>query len=277
MLNLKTIVFILFFSKCLFGYSQYWETGVYLGGSNYAGDLVDGTISLKETHPTFGAIVRYNINQWVTLKGDIYHGTISGKDANSSKFVREQRNLSFKSSVLDIGLQPEFNLRGYKSGHNYYNSSPYVFFGISIFRFNPKAYYNGKWYALQPLCTEGQGTTKYNDREKYALTQVAIPFGFGWKYALNRNWNLGMELSARKTFTDYLDDVSSSYVPYDIILAQYGDISAALSNRTGEVDPYQREPFDASVDRGNSTTNDWYYFAGFWVTYSILPNACYRF
>lgn len=271
----RKIILIIFLFSSVSGFSQYWEVGAYLGGSNYTGDLVDGLITLKETHPTFGVIGRYNISPWITMKGNVYHGVISGADANSNNDVRKQRNLSFKSTILDIGIQPEFNLRGYKSGHPYYKSSPYVFIGISIFRFNPKAEFEGKWYALQPLCTEGQGTTKYNDRQKYALTQVSIPIGFGWKYALNRNWNLGIELSAHKTFTDYLDDVSSTYVERDILQASYGDISAKLSNRTGEVGTFQS--YDATVDRGNSTTKDWYYFAGIFVSYSILPNRCYRF
>ena len=271
----RKLLVLIFTSFCLTGYSQYWEVGAFLGSSNYNGDLVDGIISFKETHPAGGAIARYNVNPWVTVKGNIYYGTISGKDANSTKFVRNQRNLSFKSSILDIGIQPEFNLRGYKSGHNYYKSSPYLFIGVSIFRFNPKAEYQGKWYTLQKYCTEGQGTTKYNDRQKYALTQASIPIGFGWKYSPARNWNIGIELSAHKTFTDYLDDVSSTYVPRDVLLAAYGDISAALSNRTGEVGTLQ--DYDASVDRGNPTTQDWYYFAGVFITYSILPNVCYRF
>lgn len=268
----KRFLVLALISFSLTAYSQYWEVGAFLGSSNYNGDLVDGVICLKETHPSAGAICRYNVNQWITIKGNVYYGQISGNDANSNKYERTTRNLSFKSNLLDIGLQPEFNLRGYKSGHNYYKSSPYLFAGISIFRFNPKAKLDGKWYPLQKYCTEGQGTTKYNDRQKYSLTQACIPIGFGWKYSPSRYWNIGVEFSARKTFTDYLDDVSMTYVDKDILQAAYGDISARLSNRTN---PYQ--DYDASTDRGNSTTQDWYYFAGIFITYSILPNVCYRF
>ncbi|HPD65768.1 MAG TPA: DUF6089 family protein [Bacteroidia bacterium] len=255
--------------------SQYWEAGVFGGISTYSGDLTQ-FIDLKELHPAAGVLARYNVNQWFSVKANIYHGTISGNDANSRILDKKNRNLSFRSRLLDIGVQGEINLTGYKSGHPSYQSSPYIFFGLSLFRFNPKALYNHQWYALQPLCTEGQGTTKYNDRKKYALTQICIPLGAGYKFAINRYWNVGFELGVRTTFTDYLDDVSKTYVESDILKSTYGELSDLLSNRTGEVLP-ERMEYTSADERGDPTKNDWYVFTGFTLTYSILPNACYRF
>ena len=265
----KYLLLFVFFIP-LISYSQYWEIGILLGGSNYKGDLVDGIINLKETQPAAGAIIRYNISPWFTLKSNFYYGSISGNDKSSNNADHVLRNLSFKSSLLDIGIQPEINLTGYKSGHPIYKSSPYIFGGLSLVRFNPKAYYEGSWIALQPQCTEGQGTTKYNDREKYALTQIAVPFGFGWKRAMGRFWNVGIEIGVRATFTDYLDDVSMTYVEADILIAAYGPLSAELSNRSGEI-------YDSTKDRGDPTVKDMYMFAGVTLTYSILPNRCYKF
>lgn len=255
--------------------AQYWEAGVFGGMSFYSGDLT-GFIDFKELHPAAGVVARYNVNQWFSVKSNIFHGTISGNDANSRIQENRNRNLSFRSRLLDIGVQSEINLTGYKSGNPSYQSSPYLFFGFSLFRFNPKALYKNQWYALQPLCTEGQGTTKYNDRKKYALTQICIPIGAGYKYALNRYWNIGFELGIRTTFTDYLDDVSKTYVESDILKSTYGELSDLLSNRTGEV-LAERIEFTSADNRGDPTNNDWYVFTGFTVTYSILPNACYRF
>lgn len=246
-----------------------------LGGSNYHGELNEGIVNLGETKFASGGIIRYNLNPWVTIKSDFYYGTISGNDKNAKTAENKLRNLSFKSSMLDIGIQTELNLTGYKSGHAVYKQSPYIFFGLSVFRFNPKAEYAGTWYALQPLCTEGQGTTKYNDREKYALTQIAIPLGIGYKKALSRFWNVGLELGVRATFTDYLDDVSTTYVEADILNAAYGKISAQLSNRTGETGNPQI--LNSQNDRGDPTNKDYYMFAGVTLTYSILPNRCYKF
>jgi hypothetical protein len=269
----------------VFSFSQYWEVGVFGGISGYSGELTQTGIDFKELHPATGAIVRYNVNQWFSVKVNGFYGSMSGNDANSSAIERRNRNLSFKSTLLDIGVESEINLLGYSSPHPRYKSSPFVLFGISMFRFNPKAEYKGEWFNLQPLGTEGQGTTKYNDREKYALTQLCIPLGLGYKYALNRYWNIGYELGVRVTFTDYLDDVSTTYVEPEILSANHGmvevngtlvPISAALSNRSEEVVSGGLE-FGPTDERGDPTNNDIYFFTGFTISYSILPNACYRF
>jgi len=255
--------------------AQYWEVGVFGGISTYSGDLAP-FVDFKELHPAGGAVVRYNVNPFFTIKSNFYYGTISGDDANSRISERRIRNLSFKSSMLDIGVQAEINLMGYKSGHSLYNSSPYLLFGLSLFRFNPKAELNGNWYLLQQLCTEGQGTTKYNDRKKYALTQVCLPLGAGYKYSINRYWNVGFEMGIRVTFTDYLDDVSKTYIESDILKSHYGEISDLLSNRTGEV-LEERLVYTSANERGDPINNDLFLFTGFTITYSILPNQCYRF
>jgi hypothetical protein len=271
----QVLLFKLIFLLPVITYAQYWEVGALLGASNYSGDLVKGVISFRETKPAGGAIIRYNINPWFTLKTDIYFGTITGDDRHSNSTDMKIRNLSFKSNILDIGINGELNLTGYKSGHPIYKTSPYIFFGISVFRFNPKAEYEGKWVPLQPLCTEGQGTTKYNDREKYSLTQISIPLGVGYKFAITRFWNIGVEIGARSTFTDYLDDVSTTYVEKDVLESAYGEKSYYLSNRSAE----GGHPMDYTSEdsRGDPTKKDWYYFAGITITYSILPNRCYKF
>lgn len=256
--------------------AQYWEFGGFLGFSNYSGELAHDPVEVKETHPAIGGILRYNINRYITLKGNIYYGTISGTDANADNAADRIRNLSFKSNILDVGFNFEVNLLGFQSNHHLYKTSPYLFAGASVFRFNPKAKYNDEWIPLQPLGTEGQGTTKYNDREKYALTQISIPFGLGIKHALDNHWVIGAEFGLRATFTDYLDDVSTTYVEEEILVAAYGQISYELSNRTDEIldNPPDLGPTDP---RGNPTTNDWYMFGGLTITYTVIPNKCYKF
>ena len=282
---MRKLLLLILLSIPFISNAQYWEVGVFGGVSSYSGDLVQSGIDIKELHPATGAIVRYNVNQWFSVKVNGFYGTISGDDANSSSLQQKTRNLSFKSSLLDVGVQTEINLLGYSSPHPRYNSSPYLLFGVSVFRFNPKAEYRGEWFNLQPLGTEGQGTTKYNDREKYALTQLCIPMGFGWKYAINRYWNIGYELGVRVTFTDYLDDVSKTYVEPEILSATHGlveingeniAIADVLANRTEEF-LGTRLDFSSAEDRGDPTNNDFYIFTGFTISYSILPNACYSF
>lgn len=257
--------------------AQYWEVGSFLGVSNYNGEFSEDFVKLNETHFTYGGIVRVNFSRIFSLKANIYKGMISGTDQNAEKYYNRRwtRNLSFRSKVFDIGIQPEINLRGYRTGHFTYKSSPYIFAGISLLRFNPQAYYNDSWINLQPLGTEGQYLPQYEDR-KYKLTQIVIPFGFGWKYSLTDYVNLGFEASARKTFTDYLDDCSTTYVDEAALKRRNGSIAVALHNRTGEVSA-EGYKYDEGDPRGSPDAKDWYYFAGFTISYSFIPRGCMKY
>lgn len=262
----------------LFVHSQAWEVGVMLGGSNYSGDLSPTPVVFKETNIAGGGFVKYNVNKTITFKGNAYYGTISGSDANAERQQNRERNLSFRSRVLEIGINGELNLHGYEVGSKRYRTAPYLFGGLAIFKFDPEAYFadTKEWIRLQPLGTEGQGTTLFNDRKKYALTQVCIPFGLGLKHNFIGNWTVGAELGWRKTFTDYLDDVSLTYVDYEYLARNSGELTARLSNRTGEVLSQRREFNDRNA-RGNSTNMDWYMFGGITLSYTLMPKKCYEF
>jgi hypothetical protein len=273
----RVLTILLLFSPILV-FPQYWEAGFFLGGANYSGDLVDKKkyIMLKETNLAYGIIAKYSLTRRWAFRASLYKGTISGSDANAKKDYQRRwnRNLSFQSSLTDISFHTEFNILPYKSGHFKYKYAPYIFAGVAFLKFNPQAEFNGKWVNLQPLGTEGQGIGKYKDR-KYSLSQVTIPFGIGWKQSFKRNLNFGIELSARKTFTDYLDDVSTTYVEAADLVKIHGQISANLSNRTGEAG--ERKAYTDLDKRGNSDNKDWYFFAGISITYSFLPKICRTF
>ncbi|MFT5383941.1 MAG: opacity protein-like surface antigen [Saprospiraceae bacterium] len=243
--------------------AQYKEIGLIAGTSNYQGDLspADLSNSLDRTHASFGAFGRYNMNNHVSVKLGITYGTISGDDVDNNY----SRNLSFKSDLLDVSITGEFNVLGYQPYALERVFSPYLFAGIGIVHFNPRTQYEGEWVELQPLGTEGQGSSA-EFGSKYGLTQVVIPFGGGLKYAINDSWNLGLELGIRKTFTDYLDDVSNRYVDEDLLLQNNGELAVALANRSGE-------PIPAGRQRGNPDAKDWYIFTGFSVSYNFLDNG----
>ncbi|RYD82457.1 MAG: hypothetical protein EOP53_03665 [Sphingobacteriales bacterium] len=280
------IFFVGVFFIPLFANAQFWEIGGMIGGSNYAGDLSPTPIVFKETHPAIGAFVRANIKKSFSLKGNLYYGRVSGKDVNSDVEKRVNRNLSFRSNLLEVGLNGEYNILPFETGSRKNKSAPYVFAGLAIFKFDPRAYWDtnpdddvdGEWVRLQPLGTEGQGTTQYNEREKYSLTQVSIPFGAGLKHNFAGNWNVGLEVGWRKTFTDYIDDVSMTYVEDYILKGQKSDLSALLSDRTQEVVPsFERSSRTSKEERGNDTNKDWYMFAGITISYTIMPHYCFRF
>jgi hypothetical protein len=89
---------------------------------------------------------------------------------------------------------------------------PYIGTGFGLFHFNPKTKLNGEWYHLKPLHLEGQGFDEYPERGNYNLTQFYIPITFGLKYKINKNSLVSFNILFRHTFTDYIDDVSTTYI-----------------------------------------------------------------
>lgn len=269
------------------------DFGLYLGGSNYMGELTKGVMPLwSKTKLAGGLIARYNYGPYLTFKGTAIFGRIEGSDKNfSDDAYRKRRNLSFKSDIVEFSIQGEWNILGYENTRTSYAWTPYLFAGVSVFRFNPKAQFNyidgvhdpslqaqdGDWIELQPLGTEGQETTKFNDKRRYALTQVSIPFGLGAKWQLNDHWAFGIDFGLRKTFTDYLDDVSSIYVDNIIVGGASGPMAIAMKDRSIEI-PGEM-PFENNELRGNSGTKDWYLIGGLTLTYRILGGRqpCFNF
>lgn len=222
------------------------------GGMNYLGDLNNQSM-LGEVHLAFGVGVRCRIdNRWsVRLQG--CHGSISAlTDCLPS------RNLTFRSQVTEGALIAEFDFRPYGPGATESRWTPYIFGGVGIFHYNPEALYtdptgNTEWVALQPLHTEGQGTKAYPDRRPYKLTELAMPFGVGVRLRLNKHLSLTAEYGFRKTWTDYLDDVSTSYADPEVLRAQgdNGAVAAAMADRSN--------PLNATgIKRGDDSLDDWY-------------------
>jgi hypothetical protein len=225
------------------------EFGVTASLTQYNGDLAlsDGV------HPDYiggGIVFRYNFNPRITFRTNVFYGYIDGSDWDDQPHINGHpwnRNLSFKSHILDISPQLEINILKFVSnGQGKRNWSPYVFGGIALYNFDPKAYYQGHWYELQPLGTEGQGTRF--GTAKYQLTQFSIPYGIGIKYAFRRPrnyrygrkmidleyWNVGIEVTQHHTFTDHLDDVGGFYPSSFDDVFKNNTIAKALCDRSGE-------------------------------------------
>lgn len=247
--------------------AQKWEVGGLLGASNYNGDLAR-EIVLKETHLAGGIYARYNIGKYFSIKSALSIGTISGNDKNFKE--NKYRNLSFKSNITEISSNMEFNFRPFGSQVRTENFTPFLSLGIAGFRFNPKAKYNGDIFELHSLHTEGQ-----SNKELYKLFQLAVPFGLGLKWEINDNLIVGYEFLYRKTFTDYLDDVSKRYPDMAEQKKRYGSVSAALSDRSVEVDGIT-QPLSTQNDmRGDPGLKDWYMFSLFSFTYRFTPIVCW--
>ncbi len=264
---------MLFLMNSLMLQAQYFEAGVLIGASNYMGDLSNNSskVYFGETKGALGVFGRYNIFEMLSLRASFNYGAIKGTDANSDNESIRRRNLSFKSNLYEFGITAEVNLPGYQPYALSRPFSPFLFGGIAFTSFNPKAYYNGEWYELQPLGTEGQGIPNFES--PYSKLAVSVPFGIGFKYAINDTWNVGLECGARFALTDYLDDVGGIYADYNTLLGGNGEIAAALGNRTGEYLGTEPVNVPTGTKRGDNKNSDWYFIAGVTVSYNFMDNG----
>ncbi|MFK8008041.1 MAG: DUF6089 family protein [Saprospiraceae bacterium] len=264
----KNIILILsFFLLPFLSFSQHSELGITLGISAYQGDLSPSTSRLNpgQINPMVGIFGKYNFNRIIAVRAGFNYAILSAEDSKSTIETSKIRNLSFRSNIFEGNLMLEINILGYEPYNLEEPWSPYLFAGIAFFHYNPEAKFNDEWVELQPLGTEGQGLPDYPDRKPYNLNSFAIPMGGGIKFALSDTWNLGVEGGVRMTFTDYLDDVSSTYVEESLLLEK-NPLSAALANRSGN-------PIDAGFIRGNNKVSDWYAFLGVTLSKNFLDNG----
>lgn len=247
-----------------------WEAGGWAGVSYYFGDL-NTSYNLSTPGPAVGAAVRYNFNDRLSFKFSANYGRVEADDANSSNVFEQARNLSFRSPLVDGTAQFEFNFFPFIHGSKENAFSPYLFAGLSVFHFNPQTLHEGEWVELRPLGTEGQFKG-----EEYFLVSPALAYGAGLKIGLNYNWSINVQISARKLFTDYLDDVSTVYADAKDIQQLRGDLAATLSDRSLPIPGVNDdgELGQPGRQRGNSMDNDAFVMVGVGVMYYFGNLRC---
>jgi hypothetical protein len=233
----------------------------------YIGDL-NQTSHFKGTEPAVGVLYRFNVHSRLALRGNIVVGSFKASDENSRFEVNKNRNLSVHTSIYEAAGGVEFNYWRYQIGHKRYKATTYFLVEMGTAYFNPKTEYNGETVELQPLGTEGQGS-QLNNKNRYSRLTFTMPVGLGVRFSLGKRFCLNLEYGIRKTFTDYLDDVGQDYYVNPTELTQQnGSMAGVLSNRSLDQSRNGR--------RGNSTTKDWYSFAGMMLTFKIgNPNKCF--
>lgn len=274
-LGLKTyflIIFITLFST-ISGVAQRKKTsselGLFLGGSYYIGDLNPNGHFSQFTKPAGGLIYRYNFYSRYSVRLNALYGNIEAHDSYSDSPSQVQRNLNFKSDIIELSAQFEFNFQNFEIGSDKKMVSPYIFLGLGGFFFNPKGKYLDGWVGLRDLRTEGQGLKGGAKKNRYSKIQISVPFGLGVKAVFSKGIGIAFEWGMRKTFTDYLDDVSKTYFNH---LAPDPTIAEGDDARNDEIrrlyvlgDPsIGTDPSYTNVgrQRGNATTKDWYSFFG---------------
>ncbi len=259
---------------------NYFEAGVTVGPMVFLGDLGGhqgiGTTFLKDynmnaTKLTYGIYLAAHPSELLGIRLSANFGSIEGDDnyiANKGgeEVARLNRNLNFKSTITEANLLFEVYptvLFEDQPTDQWGRLRPYGLLGVGVFHFNPMGQYVDPntsattWVYLQPLHTEGEGFVA--NRPNYALTQIEIPMGFGVKYYVSDKVNLGLEFLYRKTLTDYIDDVSTTFADPAVLAANLpngtSQIAIAMSNKS----PLQGIPgsnYNPGDKRGDPTQND---------------------
>jgi hypothetical protein len=253
---------------------QEGEFGIGLGASHYFGDL-NTRAHLNRPKLAAGVFFRKNFGNYIALRVAGNYTRLGYSDKyNTHNEYMVRRNLSFNTNIFELGLQGDFNFFRFLPGDPDFRFTPYVTLGVSAFNYDPYAYLGGTKYALRPLGTEGQGSSLYPDRKPYNSMALAIPFGVGLKYALNERMNIGAEVVYRFTNTDYLDDVSKTYVEDDAFPPNPDgtpNIALLLSDRSYETGD---RIGSKGVQRGNSQNKDGFVTAMFYLSFNLQSYKC---
>jgi hypothetical protein len=229
------------------------------GTATYYGELSNpGTV--LNLQPNLNVGLQHFVSSRVSVRAELNWFLLHGDDNQSTSPTRKARGLSFRSNCFEISTVGEVSL--FANGSRYYRRPTinfYGFGGIGLLYFNPVADYNGKSYSLEPLHTEGNS---------YSRVTPVIPVGLGIRLKVTPNINLSVEGGYRKTFTDYLDDVSGRYVaPTGDPVADYfknPNNPAYNPNASGDINNYS-----AGSIRGNPKSKDSYFLLNAKLEYYI--------
>lgn len=253
---------------------QEGEFGVGLGAAHYFGDL--NTRAWMNRPKMAGTVFfRKNFNNYIAARIGASYARLGYSDQyNTKNEYMYRRNLSFNTNVWELTLQGDFNFFRFMPGEREYSFTPYVTLGLGIFSYDPFTYLRGEKYYLRPLGTEGQGSTLYPERKQYSTMALSVPVGAGVKYALNERFNIGFEILYRFTGTDYLDDVSTTYVNPEAFPPNPDGTSSAgllLSDRSYEIGTPIGLP---GRQRGNSKSKDHFVTAMVHLTFNLQSYRC---
>jgi len=253
---------------------QEGEFGIGLGAAHYFGDL---NTRAKVNRPKMAATVffRKNFSNYISARIGASFARIGYSDVyNTDNEYMYRRNLSFNSNIWELALQGDFNFFRFMPGESGFNFTPYITLGVGAFSYDPFAYLGKEKIFLRPLGTEGQGSTLYPDRKQYSTMGISIPFGAGIKYSLNERFNIEFEILHRYTNTDYLDDISKTYVDPSVFPANPDNSPSQaflLSDRSYEVG----EPIGIpGRQRGNSKQKDQFVTAMIHLTFNLQSYKC---
>lgn len=253
--------------------TNYWEINATVGANEFLGDL-GGNIGIGRDYLkdyTFrtnklllGLSGTYNKTNYLAFNFGFNFTKVTGADSlihNTGNMERWRwyRNLSFKSNIFELYASGTFYPEMYfhRKTVELYRWDPFISLGVGFFHFNPKTLYNGQWVNLRPLHLEGEGFPEYPDRKQYALTKVYIPINFGVKYYFDNKWAISGGLMTRCTFTDYIDDIHTTYIDPNLFYKYLSPEKAFLASQlySRSITPWKVKP---DIIKADHTDNDSY-------------------
>ena len=283
--SMKKLTAILVLAMCVCSVSthsqepivQEGEFGIGVGAAHYFGDL-NTRAKLNRPKIAAGIFFRKNFGNYIAARVVANYAQLGYSDIyNTHNEFEHTRNLSFNTSVWELSLRGDFNFFRFLPGDPDYRFTPFISLGVGVFSYDPYAYLQGVKYYLRPLGTEGQGSSLYPDRKPYGSMALCIPFGVGIKYAVNQQFNIGLEITHRFTNTDYLDDVSKTYVDP----AVFPPIPPAVDNSTNPAYLLSDRSYELGQrigikgrQRGVDTNKDQFVTAMLYVTVNLQSYKC---
>lgn len=251
-------------------YVQEGEFGVTAGVAHYFGDL-NNRAAINRPKIALGAFFRKQFGNYTSLRITGHFAQLGYSDTYSKNEYQQRRNLSFNTNIFEIAARGDFNFFKFNPTDPQHSFTPYATIGVGIFSYDPYAFYNGQKIYLRPLNTEGE--TFYQGRKAYGTMALCFPIGFGVKYAISQKVNLSFEIAHRFTTTDYIDDVSKTYIGIDKFPSPNGgkSVAAIMQDRSFEVGaPIGIE----GRQRGFSKQKDQYAIAEIGISFNITSYRC---
>ncbi len=258
-------------------YVQKGEFGITAGVAHYFGDI-NTRVAVNRPKPALGIFFRKQFGNYIGMRIAAHYAQVGYSDVYSKNDYQKLRNLSFNSNIWEIAVQGDFNFFKFVPNDPDYLFTPYITLGAGIFTYDPYAYLDGKKEFLRPLGTEGQAIG-YKGRKQYNTMAFCFPLGVGVKYNISEKINLSFEVSQRFTTTDYLDDVSSTYIGsgrFTVLPNGQPSTAAILQDRSVEItgDPLTALGATEGRQRGFSKQKDQYIIAEIGISFNISSYRC---
>ena len=258
-------------------FDQSKEIGLAVGTGYYMGDINPGKHLAGRLSAGYGMYYRHNFSSRLSLRVNYFKGRVEAWDEDSSDPWQINRNLHFRNDISELSALVEINYLDHQVGNLGDKLTAFLFTGLGVYNHMPEAELDGQWTPLQPLGTEGQGTTWADavGLEAYGTSGISMPIGFGFKSNLGPFTTFCFDWGVRKTWTDYLDDVSGVYADRAVLMQERGEMTVQMADRSTESEGGAMN--QAGIQRGDPSRSDVFGFISASLSFRISkkPTTCW--